>query len=276
MAHAAAAPASFSAATEPEPRASPSPGLRGASQAAARRARPGAPSSRPPALLLGAPRAPEVGAGAPGGFGARRKPGHAQPPAAPGSWGGPRVLHAGWGGREPAAKMEGLTLSDAEQKYYSDLFSYCDIESTKKVAANGRVLDLFRAAQLPNDVVLQVTSPPASPAAYRGSAGRRRVLPGRSGLLRSAGGWEWAPVPEGPAVGRFPGSTALGRPGPQVPGPPALAPRPGGRGSLSEDKSLAEMRWGGGAFIISEEPETWIPRLSLGICDSQPWKSNFG
>ncbi|XP_008160154.2 ralBP1-associated Eps domain-containing protein 1 isoform X3 [Eptesicus fuscus] len=60
------------------------------------------------------------------------------------------------GGREPEAKMEGLTLSDAEQKYYSDLFSYCDIESTKKVAANGRVLELFRAAQLPNDVVLQI------------------------------------------------------------------------------------------------------------------------
>ncbi|KAL6070747.1 hypothetical protein STEG23_010695, partial [Scotinomys teguina] len=51
--------------------------------------------------------------------------------------------------------MEGLTLSDAEQKYYSDLFSYCDIESTKKVVVNGRVLELFRAAQLPNDVVLQ-------------------------------------------------------------------------------------------------------------------------
>ncbi|XP_055982128.1 ralBP1-associated Eps domain-containing protein 1 isoform X4 [Sorex fumeus] len=52
--------------------------------------------------------------------------------------------------------MEGLTLSDAEQKYYSDLFSYCDIDNTKKVAANGRVLELFRAAQLPNDVVLQI------------------------------------------------------------------------------------------------------------------------
>ncbi|XP_065744583.1 ralBP1-associated Eps domain-containing protein 1 isoform X5 [Phocoena phocoena] len=52
--------------------------------------------------------------------------------------------------------MEGLTLSDAEQKYYSDLFSYCDSESTKKVAAHGRVLELFRAAQLPNDVVHQI------------------------------------------------------------------------------------------------------------------------
>ncbi|XP_008536869.1 ralBP1-associated Eps domain-containing protein 1 isoform X7 [Equus asinus] len=52
--------------------------------------------------------------------------------------------------------MEGLTLSDAEQKYYADLFSYCDVDSTKKVAANGRVLELFRAAQLPHEVVVQI------------------------------------------------------------------------------------------------------------------------
>ncbi|XP_074920098.1 ralBP1-associated Eps domain-containing protein 1 isoform X12 [Chelonoidis abingdonii] len=52
--------------------------------------------------------------------------------------------------------MEGLTLSEAEQRYYCDLFSYCDIESTKKVAPNGRVLELFRAAQLPSEVVLQI------------------------------------------------------------------------------------------------------------------------
>ncbi|XP_032040261.1 ralBP1-associated Eps domain-containing protein 1 isoform X16 [Anas platyrhynchos] len=52
--------------------------------------------------------------------------------------------------------MEGLTLSEAEQRYYCDLFAYCDTESTKKVASNGRVLELFRAAQLPNDVVMQI------------------------------------------------------------------------------------------------------------------------
>uniref|UniRef100_A0A8D0H334 RALBP1 associated Eps domain containing 1 n=1 Tax=Sphenodon punctatus TaxID=8508 RepID=A0A8D0H334_SPHPU len=52
--------------------------------------------------------------------------------------------------------MEGLTLSEAEQRYYCDLFSYCDTESTKKVASNGRVLELFRAAQLPSEVVLQI------------------------------------------------------------------------------------------------------------------------
>ncbi|MGH0143905.1 UNVERIFIED_CONTAM: hypothetical protein FKN15_050248 [Acipenser sinensis] len=53
--------------------------------------------------------------------------------------------------------METLTLSDVEQKYYSDLFAYCDTENTKKVASNGRVLELFRAAQLPSEVVLQIT-----------------------------------------------------------------------------------------------------------------------
>ncbi len=53
--------------------------------------------------------------------------------------------------------MESLTLTDIEQKYYSDLFVYCDTDNTKKVASNGRVLDLFRAAQLPSEVVLQVS-----------------------------------------------------------------------------------------------------------------------
>ncbi|KAG8444411.1 hypothetical protein GDO86_009555 [Hymenochirus boettgeri] len=52
--------------------------------------------------------------------------------------------------------MEGLPLSEAEQKYYSELFAYCDTDSTKKVASNGRVLELFRAAQLPSEVSLQI------------------------------------------------------------------------------------------------------------------------
>ncbi|KAM4529734.1 ralBP1-associated Eps domain-containing protein 1 isoform 3-T3 [Fundulus diaphanus] len=53
--------------------------------------------------------------------------------------------------------MESLTLTDVEQKYYSELFVYCDTDNTKKVASNGRVLDLFRAAQLPSEVVVQIT-----------------------------------------------------------------------------------------------------------------------
>lgn len=115
--------------------------------------------------------------------------------------------------------MEGLTLSDAEQKYYSDLFSYCDIESTKKVVVNGRVLELFRAAQLPNDVVLQVPPPCSSPPPPRvgraglgqrtratfpegqvppgapplraeaAGAGARGLLEGEGSLSRDGGGW---------------------------------------------------------------------------------------
>uniref|UniRef100_A0A672S7W6 RalBP1-associated Eps domain-containing protein 1-like n=1 Tax=Sinocyclocheilus grahami TaxID=75366 RepID=A0A672S7W6_SINGR len=53
--------------------------------------------------------------------------------------------------------MESLTLSDVEQKYYSELFLSCDVDNTKKVASNGKVLDLFRAAQLSNEVVHQIT-----------------------------------------------------------------------------------------------------------------------
>uniref|UniRef100_A0A672S1C5 RalBP1-associated Eps domain-containing protein 1-like n=1 Tax=Sinocyclocheilus grahami TaxID=75366 RepID=A0A672S1C5_SINGR len=53
--------------------------------------------------------------------------------------------------------MESLTLSDVEQKYYSELFLSCDVDNAKKVASNGKVLDLFRAAQLSNEVVHQIT-----------------------------------------------------------------------------------------------------------------------
>lgn len=52
--------------------------------------------------------------------------------------------------------MESLTLSDVEQKYYSELFLSCDVDNAKKVASNGKVLDLFRAAQLSTEVVHQV------------------------------------------------------------------------------------------------------------------------
>ncbi|XP_069464207.1 ralBP1-associated Eps domain-containing protein 1 isoform X2 [Ambystoma mexicanum] len=53
--------------------------------------------------------------------------------------------------------MEGLTLSEAEQRYYGELFTFCDTESSKKVANNGRVLELLRAAQLPGEQSLQIT-----------------------------------------------------------------------------------------------------------------------
>lgn len=53
--------------------------------------------------------------------------------------------------------MESLTLTDVEQKYYSELFLSCDVDNAKKVASNGKVLDLFRAAQLSTEVVHQIT-----------------------------------------------------------------------------------------------------------------------
>ncbi|KAF3831965.1 hypothetical protein GH733_000777 [Mirounga leonina] len=124
--------------------------------------------------------------------------------------------------------MEGLTLSDAEQKYYSDLFSYCDIESTKKVAANGRVLELFRAAQLPNDVVLQVTPPPSPLDASRALPDADRSLPGGSGLQ--------LPVSGAPAVGLCPRAGAAGARAARI------RAAVEGEGSLLEDKSHAGIR----------------------------------
>ena len=132
--------------------------------------------------------------------------------------------------------MEGLTLSDAEQKYYSDLVSYCDIESTKKVSANGRVLELFRAAQLPNDVVLQVMPP--RPGVGRPPRGRfpaawasSRLLPRGGSGHRFPKGRLWAGSPDSSAAGR----------GRRCPGGRDSR---GGRGSLFEDKSQAEILWG--------------------------------
>lgn len=146
--------------------------------------------------------------------------------------------------------MEGLTLSDAEQKYYSDLFSYCDIESTKKVAANGRVLELFRAAQLPNDVVLQVTPPPSPLDASRALPDADRSLPGGSGLqlpVSGGGGWGWAPFSAAPAVGLCPRAGAAGARAARI------RAAVEGEGSLLEDKSHAGIRWGlgGGGLCIN-------------------------
>lgn len=165
------------------------------------------------ALRLGRP--PRARGRAPGRCGPRRKPGP----------GPARGLRAG--GTEPAAKMEGLTLSDAEQKYYSDLFSYCDIESTKKVAANGRVLELFRAAQLPSDVVLQVRSPRRLRCA--------RGLPASAGSSRPRG-----PPALASAVGVGAVSWADG--GGQVSPPPKHTPHPSSAPAASSPAGAAGAR----------------------------------
>nr|XP_006000814.1 PREDICTED: ralBP1-associated Eps domain-containing protein 2 [Latimeria chalumnae] len=50
-----------------------------------------------------------------------------------------------------------LTLSEQEQKWYSELYSHCQADSSGKAAAASKVADLFRASQLPADTLHQVT-----------------------------------------------------------------------------------------------------------------------
>ncbi|XP_066274915.1 ralBP1-associated Eps domain-containing protein 1-like isoform X4 [Branchiostoma lanceolatum] len=52
--------------------------------------------------------------------------------------------------------MEGLTLTDAEQKLYSELFGTCDVEHTGRVSGT-RASELFLASQLPHDTLQQIT-----------------------------------------------------------------------------------------------------------------------
>lgn len=189
---------------------------------------------RPRAAAAGCPGPHELAA--PRGGRAARSP----PPAAPGRGAGARVVHAGRGGRGAEAKMEGLTLSDAEQKYYSDLFSYCDIESTKKVVVNGRVLELFRAAQLPNDVVLQVPPRPRP-------RGPRAAGAGVGDVSRRAGSTRGAPVRRAEAAGA------------------------GARGLPEGEGSLAGVGAGVcGASACIPRPacarEEQLPREALGLC----------
>lgn len=167
--------------------------------------------------------------------------------------------------------MEGLTLSDAEQKYYSDLFSYCDIESTKKVSANGRVLELFRAAQLPNDVVLQVMPP--RPGVGRAPRGRFPAAWASSRLLPRVGVG---------AVSRRAGSGQVPRTPPLragAAGARAAGTREGGGGRSSRTKVRQRYcgGWGGGGglSILSGERKPCISRLPRRIWIFQPWKSNF-
>ncbi|XP_078618976.1 ralBP1-associated Eps domain-containing protein 1-like isoform X2 [Branchiostoma floridae x Branchiostoma japonicum] len=52
--------------------------------------------------------------------------------------------------------MEGLTLSEAEQKLYSELFGTCDVDHTGRVSGT-RASELFLASQLPHDTLQQIT-----------------------------------------------------------------------------------------------------------------------
>uniref|UniRef100_A0A8C5QIX7 RALBP1 associated Eps domain containing 2 n=1 Tax=Leptobrachium leishanense TaxID=445787 RepID=A0A8C5QIX7_9ANUR len=61
----------------------------------------------------------------------------------------------------PSAQAAGglhLPLGDSEQKYYSELFSLCQVEgSARQTAVSSKVGELFRASQLPKDILHQIT-----------------------------------------------------------------------------------------------------------------------
>lgn len=137
--------------------------------------------------------------------------------------------------------MEGLTPSDAEQKYYSDLFSYCDIESTKKVSANGRVLELLRSRSCPT-----TWSSRQCRRVSRGRPAAEGSLPGGLGPSRLLRGWEGAA--QGPAVGRFPDSPSAAGRGRRCPGGRDSR---GGGGRSSRTKSGRDIvGWEGGGLSI--------------------------
>lgn len=77
-------PRALPSVAEPEPRAEPSPGLRGASRAAPRRAQPGPLLATSGPCCSGAPRAREAGVGAPRGFSGRGGSRAARSPRRPG------------------------------------------------------------------------------------------------------------------------------------------------------------------------------------------------
>jgi len=52
--------------------------------------------------------------------------------------------------------MDGIQLSETEQRYFGDLFICCDADNSGKVAAN-KATELFRTANLPLDSLKQVT-----------------------------------------------------------------------------------------------------------------------
>lgn len=51
--------------------------------------------------------------------------------------------------------MEELQLSDALQRYFSDIFLCCDEENTGKASVS-KALELIKSGNVPEDVVSQV------------------------------------------------------------------------------------------------------------------------
>lgn len=53
--------------------------------------------------------------------------------------------------------MEEVNISETESRYYSDLFNVCDVEKGKSKVPNLKATEMFRSANLENDILKQVS-----------------------------------------------------------------------------------------------------------------------
>lgn len=52
--------------------------------------------------------------------------------------------------------MEEVNISETESRYYSDLFNVCDVEQKASKVPNLKATEMFRSANLENDILKQV------------------------------------------------------------------------------------------------------------------------
>lgn len=53
--------------------------------------------------------------------------------------------------------MEEINISETESRYYSDLFNVCDVEKKASKVPNLKATEMFRSANLENDILKQVS-----------------------------------------------------------------------------------------------------------------------
>lgn len=54
--------------------------------------------------------------------------------------------------------MEEVNISETESRYYSDLFNVCDVEKKASKVPNLKATEMFRSANLENDILKQVSN----------------------------------------------------------------------------------------------------------------------
>ncbi len=52
--------------------------------------------------------------------------------------------------------MEEVNITETESRYYSDLFNVCDVEKKASKVPNLKATEMFRSANLENDILKQV------------------------------------------------------------------------------------------------------------------------